>query len=54
MSAIDHLYINTGAHGFINEASVSDDSAMAADMKGQEYEMQYMEVIIEDGEIVAP
>ncbi len=54
MSAINHLYINTGAHGCINEASISGDSTMAADMKGQEYEMQYMEVMIEDGEIVAP
>ena len=39
---------------YINEASVSGDSAVAAEVRGQEYEMQYMEVMINDGETVAP
>ena len=51
---MNHLYINSAAHVCINEASVSGDSAVAAEVKAQEYEMQYMEVMINDGETVAP
>ena len=51
---MNDLYINSDAHVYINEASVSGDSDVAAEVRGQEYEMQYMEMMINDGETVAP
>ena len=55
---MSHLYVNTEAHGCINEVRVSSDplpsAAVDAEVKGQEYETQRMEMVIEDGETVAP
>ena len=47
MSATNHLYINSKAHVCIN---INGDSTVTAEVKGQEYEMQYMEAMINDGE----
>lgn len=57
----NHLYINAGAYGCINEASVGGNSPTPgtvdhadAEVKGEEYETQHMEMMIKDGETVAP
>lgn len=58
---LNHLYVNAEAHGCINEASVGGNSPTSgtvdhvdAEVKGQEYETQHMEMMIKDGGTVAP
>lgn len=57
-TTLSHLYVNTEAYGCTNEMRVSGDSlssaAVDAEVKGQEYETQRMEMMIKDGETVVP
>ena len=57
-TTLNHLYVNTEARGCINEVRVSDDlpssAAVDAEVKGQEYKTQCVEMMIKDGEAIAP